>query len=403
MEDVCMNGTGITAPKGFKAAGVSCGLKKNGNKDLALLVSDVEANAAGIFTTNTVKGHSLMWTREKIKNGKAKAVVINSGCANACVGARGDKDAEEMAKFAASLLDCEPEKVMLGSTGVIGYPLDMEKIKYGIKKAFERLSADGAPDCAQAIMTTDTFAKQASKSFILDGKKVTIGGMAKGSGMIHPNMATMIAILTTDVSISPELLKKALKTVADSSFNRISVDGDTSVCDKVLILANGMAGNSPITSEGAEYNIFLDALLEVSVTLAKMIAKDGEGATKLIEIRVENCSDRANAHLILNAVAKSPLVKTAIFGNDANWGRIFTAAGYSGAVFDPNKTDIYLGDLLVCKNGTAYPFDEEKALEILKKDEVTLVIDLKDGNVCDRMWTCDLTYDYIRINGSYRT
>ncbi|NLM74856.1 MAG: bifunctional glutamate N-acetyltransferase/amino-acid acetyltransferase ArgJ [Clostridiaceae bacterium] len=398
-----MNRTGVTAPIGFKAAGVSCGLKKNDRKDLALLVSDIDANAAGIFTTNIVKGHSLMWTREKIKNGTAKAVVINSGCANACVGIRGDKDAEEMAKFAAMLAGCEPEKVMLGSTGVIGYPLDMEKIKTGIKKAFDQLSADGAADCAQAIMTTDTFPKQASKTFELGGKTVTIGGMAKGSGMIHPNMATMISVLTTDAGISVELLQRALRTVADKSFNRISVDGDTSVCDKVLILANGMAGNTPITWEGTEYSIFVNALLEVSVALSKMLARDGEGATKLIEIRVENCSDKKNAHLILNAVAKSPLVKTAVFGKDANWGRIFTAAGYSGAVFDPNKTDIYLGDILVCKNGTAYPFDEEKALEILNRDEVTIVIDLKDGKVCDRMWTCDLTYDYIKINGSYRT
>ena len=398
-----MNRTGVTAPIGFKAAGVSCGLKKNDRKDLALLVSDIDANAAGIFTTNIVKGHSLMWTREKIKNGTAKAVVINSGCANACVGIRGDKDAEEMAKFAAMLAGCEPEKVMLGSTGVIGYPLDMEKIKTGITKAFDQLSADGAADCALAIMKTDTFPKQASKTFELGGKTVTIGGMAKGSGMIHPNMATMISVLTTDAGISVELLQRALRTVADKSFNRISVDGDTSVCDKVLILANGMAGNTPITWEGTEYSIFVNALLEVSVALSKMLARDGEGATKLIEIRVENCSDKKNAHLILNAVAKSPLVKTAVFGKDANWGRIFTAAGYSGAVFDPNKTDIYLGDILVCKNGTAYPFDEEKALEILNRDEVTIVIDLKDGKVCDRMWTCDLTYDYIKINGSYRT
>ncbi|NMA65741.1 MAG: bifunctional glutamate N-acetyltransferase/amino-acid acetyltransferase ArgJ [Clostridiaceae bacterium] len=403
MEEKYMNRSGITAPLGFKATGVSCGIKKNGQKDLALVISDINANAAGIFTKNIVKGHSLKWTQEKIKHGTAKVVVINSGCANACVGVQGDKDAEKIAGFAASLAGCKPEEVMLGSTGVIGYPLDIEKIKNGLKKAFDQASTQGYLDCAQAIMTTDTFPKQTSKTFSLDGKTVTIGGMAKGSGMIHPNMATMISVITTDVNISSQLLDKALKTVADSSFNRISVDGDTSVCDKVIILANGMAGNSPITCEGEEYHAFLDALLEVSVTLSKMLAKDGEGATKLIEIRVENCSDRKNAHLILNAVAKSPLVKTAIFGNDANWGRIFTAAGYSGAKFDPDNTDIYLGDLLVCKNGIAYPFDEEKALDILKKEEITIVIDLKNGNISDHIWTCDLTYDYIKINGSYRT
>lgn len=395
---------GVTAPKGFKASGIACGLKKNNELDLAMVVSDNPANAAGIFTTNAVKGHSLKWTREKIKSGVARAVVINSKCANACVGSHGDSDAESMAVYASDFIGCKPDEVMLGSTGVIGIRLDMDKIKNGIYSAFKSLSYQGGALAAKAIMTTDTFQKEASKSFEIGGKTITIGGMAKGSGMIHPNMATMISVITTDINISSKMLQKAIKTVADGSFNRISVDGDTSVCDKVLVLANGMAGNIQITAEDdPSYNAFLQALLDVSVTLSKMLAKDGEGATKLIEIRVEHCKDSDSAHLILNSIAKSPLVKTAIFGQDANWGRIFTAAGYSGATFDPDKVDIYLDTLLVCKNGIAEIFDENVALEILKKSEILITLDFKDGDIKDRIWTCDLTYDYIKINGSYRS
>ncbi|MCX7772855.1 MAG: bifunctional glutamate N-acetyltransferase/amino-acid acetyltransferase ArgJ [Clostridia bacterium] len=398
-----MTNSGITSPKGFKAAGVACGLKKNGNRDLALVVSDTPAKAAGIFTTNVVKGHSLQWSREKIKAGIARAVVINSGCANACVGPQGDEDAALMAQLAAQNIGCKPEEVMLGSTGVIGFRLDMKKIEAGLAEAFRNLSDNGGNLAAQAIMTTDTYSKEASTTFVLDGKTVTIGGMAKGSGMIHPNMATMISVVTTDIAISYELLDKAIKTIADKSYNRVSVDGDTSVCDKVLILANGAAGNTPILEEGTAFEAFCKALEEVCVKLSKMLAKDGEGATKLIELNVKNASDKASAHLILNAIAKSPLVKTAFFGQDANWGRIFTAAGYSGASFDPNLVDIYLGELLVCKNGVAVGFDEEKALTILKEEEVIVTLDFKAGNVSDRLWTCDFSYDYVKINGSYRS
>lgn len=398
-----MTKNGVTAPKGFKASGVACGLKKNGQKDLAMVVSDSIAQAAGIFTTNVVKGHSLQWSRKQIQNGAARAVVINSGCANACVGPQGDEDARTMATLAAAQIGCQPQEVMLGSTGVIGYRLDMDKIQQGISMAYNALSCEGGHLAAQAIMTTDTFPKEAAHTFSLEGKTITIGGMAKGSGMIHPNMATMISVLTTDAAISHELLDKALRTVADASYNRVSVDGDTSVCDKVLILANGMAENTPITHEGPEYEAFVNGLLEVCTTLAKMLAKDGEGATKLIEVRVINCRSKQDSHLILNAIAKSPLVKTAFFGQDANWGRIFTAAGYSSAEFDPQKVDIYLGELLVCKNGVALPFNEEEALEILKKDEILVTLDFKDGNICDRIWTCDLSYDYVKINGSYRS
>ncbi|NLE25969.1 MAG: bifunctional glutamate N-acetyltransferase/amino-acid acetyltransferase ArgJ [Clostridiaceae bacterium] len=398
-----MMNNGITAPRGFLASGVPCGLKKNGNKDLAMVVSENDAIAVGIFTKNVVKGHSLMWTRDKIKSGLARAMVINSGCANACLGERGDNDAADMAIYASSLIKCEPEKVMLGSTGVIGFPLEMDKIKRGIKEAFDSLSNQGGLLAAEAIMTTDTFSKEASKSFEIAGKTITIGGMCKGSGMIHPNMATMISLITTDAAISGEMLDKALRSVADKSFNRVSVDGDTSVCDQFVIMANGQAGNTLISSDNADYEVFVSALLDVSISLSKMLAKDGEGATKLIEIRAEGCKDVESAHLILNAIAKSPLVKTAFFGQDANWGRIFTAAGYSGADFDPDLVDIYLGDLMVCKNGTGLKFDEDIASDILKKDEIIVTIDFKSGKINDRIWTCDFSFDYVKINGSYRS
>lgn len=394
---------GVTSPKGFLASGVACGLKKNGNKDLAMIISENDAVATGIFTTNVVKGHSLLWTRDKIKSRYARAMVINSGCANACLGSRGDNDAAQMALYASSLINCSPEQVLLGSTGVIGFPLEMDRIKHGIDEAFATLSNQGGFHAAQAIMTTDTFSKEASKTIEIDGKTITIGGMAKGSGMIHPNMATMISLITTDVAISPELLDKALKAVANKSFNRISVDGDTSVCDQLVIMANGQAGNATINSEGSDYKTFVSALLEVSITLAKMLAKDGEGATKLIEIRVEHCDNKESAHLILNAIAKSPLVKTAFFGQDANWGRIFTAAGYSGVSFNPDLVDIFIGELMVCKNGIGLSFDEGKASDILKKDEIVVTLDFKSGQFSDRIWTCDFSYDYVKINGSYRS
>ncbi len=398
-----MSRTGVTAPMGFSAAGVACGLKKNGNADLAFVLSEVPAACAGIFTRNVVKGHSLKWSKNNISKGIARAVVINSGCANACVGPDGDRDAREMAEKVASLIGCDPTQVFLGSTGVIGYRLDMDKITDGIHKAYAALSPEGGRSAAQAIMTTDTFCKEAAETLVLDGHTITIGGMAKGSGMIHPNMATMISVITTDAAITSQMLDKALRMAADKSYNRISVDGDTSVCDKVLLLANGKAQNPVIDGEGPAFDAFYAALLKVCQALAKMLAKDGEGATKLVEVRIKHASDRESAHMILNAIAKSPLVKTAVFGQDANMGRVFTAAGYSGAMFDPDKVDIWLGDLLVYQNGIGLRFDEDAALEILQKDEIIITLDMKDGDVEDHIWTCDMTYDYIKINGSYRT
>ncbi|GAE88599.1 bifunctional glutamate N-acetyltransferase/amino-acid acetyltransferase ArgJ [Acetivibrio straminisolvens] len=394
---------GVTAPKGFKASGVACGLKNNQKKDLAVVCSDDLAVASGVFTKNVVKGHSLQLTMEHIKSGYAQALVINSGNANACLGEQGYKDAEEMASLAAQLLNCNSKNVLVGSTGVIGMPLDLSKVRSGIKSAISSLSEEGGHDAAEAIMTTDIVSKEIAVEFEIQGEKVRIGAMAKGSGMIHPNMATMIGVVTTDINISKKLLDKALKDVINHSFNRVSVDGDTSVCDMVVILANGKANNEGIVKEDIEYSTFKSALEYVCTYLSKMIAKDGEGATKLIEVVAEGAKNNEDAYKIVSAIAKSPLVKTAIFGEDANWGRIITAAGYSGADFDPNLVDIYIGELMVCRNGTGLDFDEEKAKEILKEAEVKIKINLKAGTSSDRIWTCDFSYDYVKINGSYRS
>ena len=394
---------GVTAPKGYKASGVACGLKNNGNKDLAIVCSEDIAVAAGVFTTNVVKGHSLQLTMEHIKNGYAQAVIINSGNANACLGEQGIKDANEMAELAAHLLNSQKENILIGSTGVIGMPLNLPKVRGGIRTGISSLSSEGGHEAAEAIMTTDLIAKEIAVDIEIQGERVRIGGMAKGSGMIHPNMATMIGIITTDANISRGLLNKALKEVVAHTFNRVSVDGDTSVCDMVVMLANGEAENEGIVKENAEYANFKSFLYYVCTNLSRMIAKDGEGATKLIEVIAEGAMHEEDVYKVVNSIAKSPLVKTAIFGEDANWGRIITAAGYSGAEFDPNLVDIYIGDLMVCRNGTGLKFDEAAAKEILKKDEVKIKINLKNGIASDRIWTCDFSYDYVKINGSYRS
>jgi glutamate N-acetyltransferase/amino-acid N-acetyltransferase len=390
-------------PLGFMASGVHCGIKKNDNKDLALIVSDIPAQAAGVYTKNIVKGHSLKWTMEHVKGNRIKAIAVNSGNANACVGSAGDADAEAFADYTSKLIGCEKNAVLLGSTGVIGYRLPMQNIKTGINKAYEQLSPDGASDAASAIMTTDTFKKEISVDISLSGKTATIYGMAKGSGMIHPDMATLIVVFLTDASISGLLLQKALSCAVNKSFNRVSIDGDTSECDMVLMLANGMAENPAIEQENDDFKTFTGELEKAAIYLAKLIAKDGEGATKLVEIRVNNAPDDNTAHVIANSISKSLLVKTAIFGQDANWGRIINAMGYSGASFNPETVDIWLDDLQVCKDGTGIHFDEEKALAILNKDEILIAVDLKMGNGSDTMWTCDLSFDYVKINSCYRS
>ncbi len=394
---------GVTFPQGFRAAGVACGLKKNGNADLALVASDVPCTAAGMFTRNVVKGHSLQLAQRNVANGRAQAVVVNAGCANACVGQRGDEDALTMARLVADAVGCDPADVLTGSTGVIGVALDMNKVSAGIATAAAALSAEGGANAARAIMTTDTHPKEATATLTVGGKAVRIGAMCKGSGMIHPDMATMIAIVTTDCAINADALGHALRRAAAKSFNRVSVDGDTSVCDKAVVLANGLAGNREIIAGTDECEAFVAALTSCCHRLARMLAADGEGATKLLEVRVSGLPTPDDALKAAQAIAKSPLVKTAAFGCDANWGRILTAAGYSGASFDPDLVDVFIGAVPVCAGGQALPFDEDAALAVLKEPEVLLRVDFHQGPCSDFMLTCDLTYDYVKINGDYRT
>lgn len=403
----------INTPKGFTAAGVACNIKKNNGLDLALIVSDIPAAACGVFTRNIVKGHSLQRTMSVIESGTARAIVINSGNANACLGQKGLADANEMANMVSENLGFNADEVLTGSTGVIGQPLPMDKIKDGISMAVKALSTHpkSGHDSQLAIMTTDTMTKEFCVNLTFnnnednrDASSFCISGMAKGSGMIHPNMATMISVITTDCDISQPLLATALRDITDKTFNRVSVDGDTSVCDMVVMLANGKANNSPIISdESDEYSAFCEVLEELCRKMSKAIAKDGEGASKLIEVNVVNAATKQDAYLILQAIAKSPLVKTAMFGEDANWGRILTAAGYSGANFNPEICNIKIGDLLVCTYGTAVDFDEIRAKEILSENEIIITVDLVDGSFNDTIWTCDFSYDYVRINGSYRS
>lgn len=395
----------VVSARGYRAAGVACGLKKDHGLDLAMLVSDQPADAAGVFTLNKVKGHSLVLTMQRIDSGPFRAVVVNSGNANACVGPQGYEDAREWAEAVGAAIGCAPEAVLTGSTGVIGKRLDLEALRRGTTEAAGRLAAtvEAGHAAERAIMTTDRVPKEAALRFAVGDVGVTIGGMAKGSGMIHPDMATMIGIITTDCVIDPSLIYRALSRAVDQSFNRVSVDGDTSVCDMVLLLANGAAGNASIESGSAEEMKFIQALTQVCRRLARLVAKDGEGATKLIEVCVEGARTASDANRIAQAVARSPLVKTAIFGEDANWGRILTAIGYSGAEFDPNGCDIAMGNLPVCQSGNALIFDESRAKEILKADEIEIRIRLRDGEASDFYWTCDFSYDYVRINGSYRT
>lgn len=396
---------GVTSAKGYKAAGVACGIKDGIKKDFAMVVSEQTANAAGVFTRNVVKGHSLQLTLKNLRNtGKADAVVVNSGCANACVGAPGDEAALKVVEYAAKALDTVPENIIINSTGVIGKVLDWEAAVRGVDLAKAVLSVEGGTDAEAAIMTTDTVKKEYAVSFESGGKIITIGGMAKGSGMIHPNMGTMISVITTDAAVSSDILQRALRETADCTYNRVSVDGDTSVCDMTVILANGLADNDEITDwDSEDRKLFSEMLTTVCEYLAKMLAKDGEGATKLMEVKVVNAESKEQAYTIACAIAKSPLVKTAMFGQDANWGRIITAAGYSGAEFNPDLVDVYIGDVMTCKNGCALDFDEDEALNVLKKNEVVITVDMKAGEACDRMWSCDFSYDYVKINGSYRT
>jgi len=393
---------GITYPKGIKASGVKCGIRFN-KKDLALIYSEKVADAWGTFTTNKFKAAPLVVTEKNLSlsGGKLQAVLINSGIANACTGEKGLKDAWEMADYVSQGLKIKKEHVAVTSTGKIGEFLPLDKIKAGVEKVISCLGYAGGAEAAEAILTTDTKKKEIAVCFKLGEQKVRIGGMAKGSGMIHPDMATMLGFITSDISIKGELLQETLKEVVEKTFNMISVDGDTSTNDTVLLMANGLAGNKLIDKKDADYYKFLSALQYVAKYLAKCIAKDGEGATKMIEVEVQNAVSFGEARKVAKAVINSPLVKTAVFGKDPNWGRILAAVGYSGAEFMPDKVDLYLKEKIV-EDGQPLTFSRQKLQEYLESsDEVKIIIDLKMGEVNATAWGCDLTYDYVKINTKY--
>ena len=397
---------GVCAAKGFTANGIHCGIRKNRTKrDIALIKSEVRANVAAVYTTNLVKGAPLTVTKNNIADGKAQAVVCNSGNANTC-NADGIEKAQEMCRITAEELGIDEKDIVVASTGVIGMPFDNTPIRNGMKELVSGLG-DNSQLAAEGIMTTDTRLKEIAVKFTVGGKECKIGGIAKGSGMIHPNMATMLVFITTDCAISSEMLQKALSSDIANTFNMVSVDGDTSTNDMVTVLANGMAGNEEITCEGEDFTAFMQALNSVTVFLCKKIAGDGEGATKLIECKVNSAKTDKDAKLIAKSIICSSLVKAAMFGADANWGRVLCAIGYSGADTDVGKVDVSFvsakGEISVCENGAGIPFSEEKAKEILLEEEIDIVVNLNNGEYNTVAWGCDLTYDYVKINGDYRT
>ena len=397
---------GVCAAKGFTASGIHCGIRKNRDKrDLALIYSETPASAAAVYTTNLVKGAPRAVTKRHLADGKAQAVICNSGNANTC-NAGGEQVAETMCELLAAELGVNAQDVVVASTGVIGKPLDIEPIAAGIPALVQGLG-DHSELAAEGIMTTDTKLKEVAVQFTVGGVECRLGGIAKGSGMIHPNMATMHVFLTTDCAISPAMLQKALSGDITETFNMISIDGDTSTNDMVTVLANGMAGNAEITEDGEDFAAFMKALNTVSVYLCRAIAADGEGATRLLECRVTGAADLATAKTVAKSVVCSSLFKAAIFGADANWGRVLCAIGYSGAQVDVNKIDVAFrskaGTIDVCKNGAGVDFSEEKAKEILLCDEIEVLVELNSGSAASTAWGCDLTYDYVRINGDYRT
>lgn len=393
---------GVTAPKGFKASGIHCGIKRK-RPDLAVIFSETPATAAAVYTTNRVHAAPIAVSREHVDKGSLRAVVINSGNANACTGERGLADAREMARLTAEALGVQLGEVAVASTGVIGVPLPMDKVAAGIKHAVSLLDESDFDAAARAILTTDTVPKQIAVEIELKGRPVRIGAMAKGSGMIHPNMATMLAFITTDAAIDKEALQHVLSRSTEKTYNRITVDGDTSTNDMVILLANGLADHELLTLDDPELQQFASALDYVNTEMAKAIAKDGEGATKLIEVKVQGANTEAEAVQVAKSVAASNLVKTAVYGNDANWGRILAAVGYAGVDIQPERIDVFIGDVQVAKGGMGIEFDEERAAQILQRDEVTLLVDLKAGTEQAVAWTCDLTEKYIEINASYRT
>ncbi len=398
---------GVCAAKGFLANGLHCGIRKNKTKkDLALIYSETPCTAAAVYTQNLVKGAPLTVTKAHIADGVAQAVICNSGNANTC-NADGIEIAEAMSAAVGTALGISPSDVVVASTGVIGQPLPLEPITAAIPALCKGLSEEGSAAAGEAIMTTDTTLKEVAVEFTLDGKTCHLGGIAKGSGMIHPNMATMLVFITTDAAISPEMLQKALSSDITETFNMLSIDGDTSTNDMVTVLANGMAENKEITEEGEDFTAFMKALNSITVHLCRMMAGDGEGATKLLECKTSGAKDLATAKTVAKSVICSSLLKAAMFGADANWGRVLCAIGYSGADVDVNRVDVAFrsakGEIAVCKNGAGVPFSEEKAKEILLEEEIEILVSLGDGAYGATAWGCDLTYDYVKINGDYRT
>ena len=398
---------GVCAPKGFKAAGMHCGVRRNrSKKDIAMIFCDAPCTAAAVYTTNKVYGAPITVTRENLGNGVARAVICNSGNANTS-NADGVEKARAMCSLTAKALGIDASDVIVASTGVIGQSLDLEPISYGISELPKLLSADGGQDAAEAIMTTDTKVKQISFETVIGGTPVRFGAMSKGSGMIHPNMATMLSFITTDAAISAEMIQKALKTVVDDTYNMITVDGDTSTNDMVSVMASGLAGNRFIDCEGEDFDGFTAALREIGEFMAPMIAGDGEGATKLLICEVEGAADVKSAKTVARSVIASALVKAAMFGADANCGRVLCAMGYSGADFDPDKVGVWFesraGKIQVCENGCGLAFDEDLAKKVLLESEIKIEIAMRQGSAFARAWGCDLTYDYVKINGDYRT
>ena len=402
---------GVTAPKGFKCVGLRAGVKPGKtNKDMAMIVSEVPAKIAGTFTKNIVKAAPVLWGKKIVEEQEAvRAVVINTGIANACTGAQGYENVVTEAKEVAKLLDIKPEEVVVGSTGVIGQQLPMDVIKEGIKKLVPELKADrqSEEDASWAILTTDTKPKEAAVEVEINGKTVTIAGMCKGSGMIHPNMGTMLGFITTDAAIDKALLLELQRELIEDTFNMVSVDGDTSTNDTVFVFANGMAENKEITEKDADYEAFREGLLYVNQSLAKQIAGDGEGCTRLFEVHVAGADSKENAKILSKSVVTSSLTKAAIYGKDANWGRILCAIGYAEAEFDISKVSVSLrsevGSVKVCENGAGVEFSEEEAAKLLAKDEIFIDINLGQGEASAKAWGCDLTYDYVKINGDYRS
>lgn len=397
----------VTVPKGFTASGLHCGIRKNKSKrDLALIYCEKPCAAAAVYTTNLVKSAPILVTQNNLKNGTAQAVICNSGNANTC-NSDGIEVAERTCEMLAKELNIDPKDIIVASTGVIGQKLPLEPIANAIPELVSRLSANGATDAADAIMTTDTMKKEFAVETEIDGKPVRIGGIAKGSGMIHPNMATMLCFLTTDAAISSDMLRIAVKEAADKSFNMVSVDGDTSTNDTLSVMASALAGNKEITAENDDYNIFVEALTELCRKLARKMAKDGEGATKLLVAKVSGAKSENDAMGVAKTVVCSSLLKAAMFGADANWGRVLCAIGYSGCDVDINKVDVSFksktGRVDVCKNGAGIDFSEETAKNVLVEDEIDIIIELNDGVGTAEAYGCDLTYEYVRINGDYRT